>query len=392
MSDQIKTISDKTNFETIYNKFFQKNDIFLKTKSGDLKIQFFGYSNGIAAFKIPYIKTISGNCLIFTRSGNNTIHALMKFSEKQEDNMFLFITEKFQIIFRARGEERKSLEGIDKGTSKNIIFATNLISYSMIQNSLAMETKKIERIKEYVGKELSEAFNYSKILFCNEGKGDGRMQYFLKNKKPIYIPQIINGTSGESETEKRNFYINTIYAKDHFLQSKREFISEISVPILYRLKMSYGYIQINNKSMLTSSTLSLVKKFAISIDDLLNKEKVFPKSEEKLIISNMSKNGLGIVFKERKYIRYFKENNLVYFDILLPEKKVASVLAIVRNIALLDNNIIMIGCSIEEIDALSEVNYDEFLESLPATEQVPEQKIEQKSEQASTQKNEHPEK
>jgi hypothetical protein len=387
MSDQIKTISDKSNFEIIYNKFFQKNDIFLKTKNGDLKIQFFGYSNGIAAFKIPYIKTISGNCLIFTRSGNNTIHALMKFSEKQEDNMFLFITEKFQIIFRARGEARKSLEGIDKGTSKSIIFATNLISYSMIQNSLAMESKKIERIKEYVGKELSEAFNFAKIFFCNEGKGDSRMQYFFKNKKPIYIPQIISDTPGKSDTEKLNFYINTIYAKDHFLQSKREYISEISVPILYRLKMPYGYIQINNKNIFTSSTLSLAKKFAISIDDLLNKEKVFPKSEEKLIISNMSKNGLGIVFKERKYIRYFKENNLVYFDILLPEKKIASVLAIVRNIALLDNNIIMIGCSIEEIDALSEVNYDEFLESLPATEQVSEQKVEQK-EQTSTQKNE----
>ncbi|MBN2401391.1 MAG: hypothetical protein JXN64_03235 [Spirochaetes bacterium] len=382
MPDQIKTISDKTNFEMIFNKFFQKNDVFLKTKNGDLKIKFFGYSNGIAAFKIPYIKTIHGNCLIFTRSGNNTIHALMKFSEKQEDNMFLFITEKFQIIFKAREEERRSLDGGgEKATSKSIIFATNLISYSIIQNSIAMETKKIERIKDYVGKELSEAFNYAKIFFCNEGKGDSRMQHFFKNKRPIFIPQINISASKDSEKEKYNFYINNIYSKDHFLQGKKEYISEISVPILYRLKMPYGYLQLNNKNIFSSSTLALAKKFAVYIDELLNKEKVFPKSEEKLIISNMSKNGLGIVFKERKYIRYFKENNLVHLDILLPQKKVASVLALVRNITISDNNIIMIGCSIEEIDALSEVNYDEFLESLPVEKQPEDQKDEQNPEQ-----------
>jgi hypothetical protein len=390
MPEQIKTITNKNSFESIFNKFFQNSDVFLKTKNGDIKIKFFGYSNGdgIAAFKIPLIKSIHGNCLIFTRSGDNTIHALMKFVEKQEGEMFLFLTEKFQVILRIRGEERKSLDGIEKGISKNVIFITNIISYSIIQNSLVMESKKIERIKEFVGKEMSEAFNYSKIFFCNEGKGDSRMQYFFKNKRPIYIPQINNSAPGESEKEKYNFYINTIYVKDHFLQSQKEYVSEISVPILYRLKMPYGYVQLNNKNIFTSSTLSLAKKFAIHIDELLNKEKVFPKSDEKLIVSNMSKKGIGIVFKERKHIRYFKENNLVYFDILLPEKKIASVLAIVRNITLSDNNIIQIGCSLEEIDALSEVNYDEFLDSISSdkqspeqtTEQVPEKKIEQAAE------------
>ena len=376
MADQIKTISDKTVFEKIYNKFFQNNNVFLKTKNGDIKLQFFGYSNDTVAFKIPYIKNLSGNCLIFTRSGNNTIHSIVRFSEKQEDNIFLFVTEKFQIIFRARGEERKPLEGLDKGTSKSIILATNFISYSIIQNTLAMQAKKIEGIKEYITKEMSQAFNSIKIFFCNEGKGDSRMQYFLNNKRPIFIPQI-NTNSASGSAEKYNFYINSIYARDSFLKSKTEFISEISVPILYKLKMAYGYIQLNNKNILTSSTLSLAKNFAVSIDELLNKEKIFPRSEEKLIVSNMSKNGIGVVFKDRKHIRYFKENNLVHFDILLPANKTASIMALVRNITLFENNIIMVGCSIEEIDALSEVNYDEFLETLPKTEQPVAQQKEQ---------------
>jgi hypothetical protein len=150
---------------------------------------------------------------------------------------------------------------------------------------------------------------------------------------------------------------------------------------------------LNNKNLLSSSTLSLAKNFAVTIDELLNKEKIFPKSEEKLIIANMSKNGLGIVFKEKKHIRYFKENNLVYFDILLPGKKIASILALVRNITIFENTIIKVGCSIEEIDALSEVNYDEFLESLTVSEKTEESKNNQTPEQkdlpAPEEKNDH---
>ena len=112
--------------------------------------------------------------------------------------------------------------------------------------------------------------------------------------------------------------------------------------------------------------LTIVKKFATLTDELMNKEKVFPQSEDKLIVSNVSRNGLGIVFKERKYIRYFKEDNLVYFDLLLPDNKMAAIMAMVKNIALMDNKIIKIGCSIEEMDALSEVNYEEFLDNCEA--------------------------
>jgi hypothetical protein len=371
MPDQIKTISEKATFEKILIKFFQNNNVFLKTKTGDLKIQFVGYSNDIAAFRIPFLKSISGNCLIFTRIESNTIHALVKYQEKQGEDIFTFIINKFQIITRARGEERKTIGTPQRGQSKDIIFVTNLISHSIIQNSLAMETKKIERIKEFVQKQMSEAFNYVKIFFCNESKVDSRMNYFTTNKRPIFIPQIANTEKEESSQEKYNYYINNIYSKDHFLQNRTEYISEISVPLLYKLKMPYGYIQLNNTNILSSSTLTIAKKFAVTIDELLNKENVFPRSAEKLIVSNVSRNGIGIVFKERKYIRYFKEHNSVYFDLLLPESKTASILAIVRNITIMENNIILIGCSIEEIDALSEVNYSEFLDTIPSPDLQP---------------------
>ena len=103
------------------------------------------------------------------------------------------------------------------------------------------------------------------------------------------------------------------------------------------------------------------------IDELFIKHKVFSLSEERLLVSDVSKSGLGIVFKERKFIRFFKEGCLVYFDFILPENKKASILAIVRHIALLENKIIKVGCEIKDIDALSEVNFDEFLASVNAS-------------------------
>lgn len=387
MADQIKTISDKDKFEEIFRKFFKNDNTYLKTKSGDLKIIFLDYSDTIVTFKIPYLNNVPAACLVFAREGNYTIHAILKSYKKLEKNLFQFTVEKFQIIFRARGEIRKSLDGIAPGESKNIIFISNLISYPIIQNSLAIEIKKTERIKEYLYKEMSQAYNYVKIYFCNEGKHDTRMQYFFSNKKPIYIPKIDINNPNAPET-KNNFYFSNIYLKDQFLQSRKEYISEISIPLLYRLKLPYGYIQLNNSSIFSSSTLMIAKKFALLVDELLNKENVFPKSEDKLIVSNMSKGGLGIVFKERKHIRYFKENSYVFFDLLLPDNKSASILAKVRNITLMDNKIIMVGCSIEEIDALSDVYYDEFLQTLPAapaqeqkTESIPDQKEETESEE-----------
>ena len=59
MSDRIKTITDKKSCEQILNKYFNKDNVYLKTKDENLKIDFVGCSDSSAAFKIPSIKNIS---------------------------------------------------------------------------------------------------------------------------------------------------------------------------------------------------------------------------------------------------------------------------------------------------------------------------------------------
>ncbi len=361
MAELIKTITDKSLFEKIFYKFFFKNNVLLKTKNGDLKIEFFGYTDGMVALKIPYLKNMYESCVIFTRNESYTIYANLKLVEKQEDDSYIFIPVKFQIISAMRREDRKIVD--IGGRGKSIIYVTNVISDFIIQNSLAMDAKKVDHVKEIIRFDLEKQFKQVRIFFCNEGMTDVRMKYFYDTKTPYLI-----GDIGKKETAKDealfNYYINNIYAKDYQLINRKNLISEVSVPVLYRARVPYGYIQCNGDAPLSESALLIVKRMAIVVEELFNKYKLFPVSSERLLVSDVSKKGLGIVFKERRFIRYFKENSYVYFDLNLPDNKRSSCLAVIRNIGIMENKIIKVGCEIKELDALGEVNYEEYLESL----------------------------
>ncbi|HNU92743.1 MAG TPA: hypothetical protein PKO25_12800 [Spirochaetota bacterium] len=361
MAELIKTITDKNLFEKIFYKFFLQKKVYLRTKNGDLKIEFFGYTDGMAALRIPYIKNMYDNCLIFTRNESYTIYANLKLVEKQEDDSYIFIPIKFQIISAMRREDRRIVD--IGGQGKNIIYVTSVISDFIIQNSLAMESKKVDHVKEIVRFDLEKQFKQVRIFFCNEGMTDLRMKYFY-DIKPPYLISDINNKNGVKDQAFFNYYLNNIYGKDYQLINRKNIISEVSVPVLYKARIPYGYIQCNGAEPLSESALLIVKRMAIVVEELFNKYKVFPVSDERLLVSDVSKNGVGIVFKERRFIRYFKENSYVYFDLNLPANKKASCFAVIRNIGILENKIIKVGCELRELDALSEVNYDEYLESI----------------------------
>ena len=362
MSERVKTITDKTSFEEILNKYFKSGDVYLKTKDENQKIDFFGCFDSNAVFKIPSIKNISDNNIVFSRNENNIIKADISFFDKKENNTFVFNVNEIQIITQSRKEERKSLNWRNTA-DKRIIFITKIISDAIIQNSLSLDFKKTDRIRKSFTKEMSKAFNYVKIFFCNEGKGNTRMNFFLRNRDPLFIPDINIQVSDET-SEEFNFYKNNIYLKDHYLKGENDLISEISVPVLFKGKIPYGYIQVNNKSPLTDSILPVVGKCALLIDDMMNREKIFPYSDEKVIVSNISRNGLGVVFRESKYLRYFKKNNYIYFDLFFPDEHGIAVMAQVRNISPTENKNIMIGCSIEELSEADEILYKHYVDSL----------------------------
>lgn len=360
MFEKIKTITDRSKFEKIFYDFFLNQYAYLNLKDGKIQAKFFGYSSEQVAFKITQVKNVPEECQIIMKKDNSMIYSYLKFIEKEQDNIFIFAPIKFQFITSSRSEDHNSVDDV-KG--KRLVFVTNIISDFIIENTLVQRVKKIDHIREQIVDEMENAFDYMKLYLRSEGTGDPRMKYFLSHRNPIYIPDFSKkGAGGDEKFFK--FYIDNVYSKDHHLQKRKEFLSEIAVPFLYQAKMPYGYLQVNGKAPFADVTLSSVKKFATYVDELFKKENIFLKSNDKFIVNSLSKNGFGIVFKERRYIRYFKSDSMVYLDMIFPGNKRASILVVVKQISILPNKTINVSFEIKEVDALGEINYDEFVESL----------------------------
>lgn len=360
MAESIRTVTDKTQFEMIFTKFFSGKDIFLKTKSGNLKIHYLGFKDDNVAFRIPYLKNTPETVIIFIRHNANTIYASLKYLENNEDT-FVFIPIKFQIISDARKEDRALTQVEGSGT--NIVYFSNIMSDYAMKNEIYMHQKKVDNIKETVAFDLQKQFERIRLFFISEGQSDSRMKYVLEKNKPILIYDL-NSSPSEKDQAEFNNYVNEIYLKDYRLSSNKEFISEATVPILYKNMIPYGYLQVNKKTPMTDGLFTVVKRMAVVVNELFRKEKMFIVEDDKFLVSDLSQGGLSVVFKERRQIRFFRQDSLVTGEIILPTSKKATIGAIVRNITFLDNGIIKAGMQIVNMDAISEVNYEEYLESI----------------------------
>ncbi len=359
MTETIKTITDRGQFEEIFKKFFSGRDVYIKTKSGDLSVQFLGYNSGNVAFRIPRVKNVPDTIVVLTRLKENTIYASLKSLEHNEDT-FIFLPIKFQIISEARKEERTSLGSSD---GKNVLYASNLISESMIQGTLDSNEKRVSGIKEKIAADLKSKFNKIRVVFLNETRIDARMKHFEESWNPIFMKELGKEPS-ESDKKEVQIYLSEIYSKDYKLSSQKEFISEVTVPFIYKNIIPYGYIQVNNTKPMDENHLTVIKRLASMINDQLVKDNLFVPAQDKFIVTDVSKSGLGIVFKDRRLLRYFMKDSKVVIELNLPDSNKATMGVIVRNTIFNEGGTIRVGFEITSIDAISEVNYDEYLDTL----------------------------
>lgn len=356
MADQIKTVTDKGQFQFILDNFFKDHQVFIKTNSGSISLQYLGYSEGNVAFRIPHVKSIPENVVVFTRHKDHTIYLSMRHVERSEDT-FVFIPIKFQILSESRKEDRK-LVHIEGG--KSIIYMNNLINDYIIERGLSTADKKIDKIKEIAEFELKKKFDHVKIVFIHEAKSDIRLKHVLTVSKTIFISNL-NVNPDPGSEEDFNYYINNIYKADISLSSRNQYVSEVTVPIFYNGLIPYGYIQVNSSLPISDGMAEVCRRMSIVVDQLLKKNAIFFPLETKFLVADLSTNGIGFVFREKKFLRYFQENSKVSFDIMLPTRKKVFMGALIRNINFMENNVIKIGCELSSMDETSRANYDEFI-------------------------------
>ncbi|MCL2155962.1 MAG: hypothetical protein FWH53_09885, partial [Leptospirales bacterium] len=239
MADRIKTVTDKSQYGFLLENFFKGTPVFIKTKNGIIDLKYLGYHEDKVAFKIPLIKSSPDNVVVFTKRNNNTIYLSLKYLERNEDT-FIFMPIKFQILSELRKEERTAL---DSGGGKDIIYINNLITDYIIERSLATMEKKIDKIKDYAEYELKKNFDHTKIVFLSGNKPDNRLRHIKNTSQAIYMPNL-NIEPEKSEEDKYNYYINNIYRSDISIASRNKYIAEVSAPIVYNNAIIYGYIQV----------------------------------------------------------------------------------------------------------------------------------------------------
>lgn len=357
------TVTDVKQFSKICNRFFQNNKVFIKTGTGNLEIKYIDYFDGIMVFEIPDHQNISENNIFFSRSGENTVYAHGAFYAKEEMDRFLFRISKFQMVKKVRSEERKTINERGKGGEKKTepVYVTSVVSDFIISNALSYQYKKIGEVKDSILPEIEKLFDNVKIFVCYEDLRNSRMKFFQNNREIIFIPDV----SDKNINDKMlNHYISNIYNRDFSLRNKEQYRSEIVIPFLYKMKLPFGYIQVNHREELRESSLSILKKVAMRITTMFSKKGIFPEFKDRFIVRNVAKNGFGIIINDKKLIRSFKEGCNVYLDMLLPGDKKVSILASVKNINILENRTINIGFQIVDIDALSEVYYEEYIDSI----------------------------
>ncbi len=358
-----KIYSERSTFDKILHSYYTRLKPYIKKELLNVAARFIEYKDNIARFKISSqdIDLEEDNeLIIYTRNTKGEEFAGQFEILRVQDDLVSLRPKQFEFYSCERKDPRINL--LDEKFKEIIITISNIISDFLIKNNLADNAKKLEKIKDAIKIKLDTIFDVIVIYFSNEGVSH-RFKYFKNKIKPLFIKNIYHEDENEDKEMYRE-YIEEIFRNDHRLQSNKKLQSEISVPIIYKMKMPYGFVRINNEKPMDEKYFALAKKMAVVTDKLIMKHQIIRQYGDRFRVSDVSKNGLGIIFKDRKYIKYFKTESLLYFDLFLPNNLKANILGYVKNISFTKKNYIKIGCEIHDIDALSEVYYDEFIEGL----------------------------
>ena len=354
MPEIIENITDKNKFKDIFDKYFLNNDAFIKTPEISISVKYAGYQNGKVILQIQQDFNEKIGILFIRNKENNIISSKLKLISKAKANLYSFTAVSIQIVDASRKEERKNVD------SENEIYISNILSDFTVIDCISNQKRKFEFIKGKIIDKLSGQYNYTEVIFSGDKSRDIRLKYFYTERKPIFVPDINNVDFQNDNADFYKFYKTSVFESDKKL-NWHGIISEISVPLMYRMIFPFGYIQIIDNSPLSEKDYSAMRKLGSSFSDTLSKNKIIHTSDEKMSITDLSKTGLGIVFKERHLIKHFKDGCHIFFNVFLPNNKTVSVVCIIRNINFINNSIFKIGCEIIEMDAIGEAYYDEFI-------------------------------
>ncbi|MFC1669107.1 hypothetical protein ACFL20_01845 [Spirochaetota bacterium] len=358
MPKVIENITDETQFEAAYNKHFHNRSAYIKTSEMNISVNFKSYREGKVTLSIENSFDETDGVLFAKIDNDRVVYSKLSYIRKIDDHSYIFKPESIHIVDATRKEERKGVDSKNKGN----IYISNIISDFTIKDCLSNQHRKVDFIRDKIIQKLSDKFKYARVYFPGDKNPDKRLMYFYSKRVPIFNPNKNDEEYHKKDTKFYKFYNTSLHQSDKKLDWKG-LISEISVPLMYKMMFPFGYIQINHNAVLSEDDYSSVRKLGSSFSEVFSKNDIIKTSDDKILITDLSKNGLGIVFKERSLIKHFKDGSYIFFNIFMPDNKTVSVVCIIRNINFIKNSIFKVGCELIEMDALGETYYDELIES-----------------------------
>ncbi len=352
--DSVRHITDKKALSDIFNTLFTENQVMLRGEDFNIKVDFVRFESNKIYIRLPEPDYEIHASAIYTRY-DDEIYYTHVVPHGKDSELLIFEPEGIQIFKAVRKEERRNT---DEKTGKKALI-TNIISTSVVEESFRHNRSRCEWIRSEIAGKLEGKFEYVRIYLAGDRKSDSRMKWMMQDRKPVFIPAI-KIRQGGLDSIDYNRYMNEVYYSDPLLKDGR-FNSEIIVPLLYKGMMPFGYVQINHVNILPVEALTSIKRLALAFSESVSGDMLlFRPSEDSMIIKDFSSSGVGILFRERTFMRHFREDELVVFTVFMPEKKRATMMARVMNINRI-NNFFMVGCMISNIDPIGDVNYQEFL-------------------------------
>jgi hypothetical protein len=360
----IKKITDRKLFQSIFLKLFLDKNVFLKTDKETIPIQFLNYEAGIATLKIPAGHDLSGTNIVFVERTKDIVFSQMKLKESKGPDKYDFEIIDIQLMEYVKNEEPpKPFTDIRSEPRNAQIYLSNIISDFSLSECLKNSVRRVEYLRQEILKKLNLMYPFASVSFLHDKKPNPRMDFFQNERRPYFFPELKSYETNHDNKDHAYFMTN-IYPKDLSITDNK-LNSEICVPILYKLMLPFGYIQVNSQKQLTEKDYSAIRKLGMSASVLFTNDPIIIKSADDIIsIADISQSGLGIIFKDKPLIKHFKDNSAILFNIIFPDNKKAITLAIVRHISLIENKIYRVGTEILNIDPIGEVNYTDYIESL----------------------------
>lgn len=358
MSEIIENITDENLFESYFNKFFQGKNCCIRVNDVNIYIEYVQYEGNQIEVKIRAEIDPADKAIIFTRHEDLIIYSQVEYISNEND-VYKYKPANIQVMRIPRKEERKQ---VPKTDGNQPIIISNILSEAVMEDSFKREKKKVEYFKFKIEEKI-EGFMYSGVHFHGDKVNDSRMKYFYAERRPIYYPDITDPELKKKDKEKYEFYRSSLYKSDKKIDWDKV-VSEISVPLMYKLMIPIGYIQVDHLAPLSNEQFSSLKKLGYTFSELLTQQNIIIFSDDQIKVVDLSKSGIGLLFEQRSLIKHFKDDSCIYFLINLPDGKNVPVYCVVKNVNIVDRKLFRVGLAIKDIDAIGETFYDEYLESI----------------------------